>query len=290
MKGIILAGGNGTRQFPNTVSTSKQLLPVYSKPMIYYPLANLLLAGIREIAIITNSQFVDAYEDLLGIGEKFGAYIEYYTQDKPRGIAEALIICEKFLDGDRVCLCLGDNIFYGAKLSYFLQTAQRLDEGAIIFTIPVKNPQDFGVAELDENNQIVAIVEKPTNPQSNLAIPGIYFMDSNASKHAKNLVPSSRNELEITEVLEQYLIEKKLVVAELGRGMMWMDAGNWNSLLDTSNFIRAIEERTGMMIGCPEEVAYRMHYLTKEKLEQNLQSYPSGAYRTYLEELLKEKI
>jgi glucose-1-phosphate thymidylyltransferase len=256
--------------------------------MIYYALSDLLLAGITKIAIVTNLEFIDNYFSLLGYGDKFGCEFSYFSQSKPRGIAEALLICEKFLDGDRVCLHLGDNIFYGSKLSYFLQTAQRLADGAIVFSIPVKNPQDFGVAEVGENGKIVAMVEKPTNPKSNLAIPGIYFLDGDASKMAKELKPSARGELEITELLDKYLKEKNILVLQLGRGMMWMDAGNWETLLDTSSFVRAIEERTGTMIGCPEEVALRMGYITNAHLVQSLKSYPNGAYKSYLERLLQE--
>lgn len=290
MKGILLAGGNGTRLYPDTVSVSKQLLPVYSKPMIYYALSDLLLAGITEIAIITNPEFIDSYFKLLGYGDQFGAKLSYFSQAEPRGIAEALLICEKWLDGDRVCLHLGDNIFYGAKLSYFLQTAQRLADGAIVFSLPVKNPQDFGVAELDENGKIVAMVEKPKNPKSNLAIPGIYFMDSHASEMAHKLVPSARGELEITELLDKYLKESEILVLQLGRGMVWLDAGNWDALSDVSNFVRTIEDRTGTMIGCPEEVALRMKFITPEQLKTTLLKYPAGRYRNYLEELANERL
>ena len=287
MKGIILAGGTGTRLWPVTKSVSKQLLPIFDKPIVYYPLSTLMLAGIREILIITTQGDRDSFVNLLGNGDNFGLSIQYATQDKPRGIAEALIIGKDFIDDDEVALILGDNFFYGAGLSAMFAEA-KAPQGATIFVTEVSNPKDYGVIEIDAMGLPIKIVEKPTEPRSNFAITGLYFLDSSVPKRAQGVKPSARGELEITEVLTSYLNEKCLNIAYLSRGMAWLDTGTPKSLHDASSFVRVIEERTGTKIGCPEEIAWRNAWLSDEKLQSIAGDYRNNEYGRYLNELLNK--
>jgi len=267
MKGIILAGGKATRLYPVTKGVCKQLLPVYDKPMIYYPLSALMLAGIRDILIISNPNDISRFKDLLGDGRNLGIKFSYAIQEEPRGIAESLIIAEEFIGKEKVCLILGDNIFYGSDLSELLKDASELKEGAVIFGYYVKDPERYGDLEFDDKCNVVSIEEKPKRPKSNYAVCGIYFYDNNAVKIAKNLKPSKRGELEITGVIQEYLKEKKLKVKLLGRGYAWLDTGTHDALIDASIFIKTVEDRQGLKIGCIEEVAYRMGYINRKQLE-----------------------
>ena len=290
MKGIILAGGYGTRLFPITRGLSKQFLPVYNKPMIYYALSNLISAGIKEILVISTPEHLHFYSEVLKDIEWFGVKIFYMSQEKPRGIAQAFILAEKWLDGDSVCLHLGDNIFYGFKFDYFLKTAARLSDGALIYTVPVANPADFGVVVLGEDGSIQDIVEKPSVPISNQAIPGIYFFDNTVCEKAKSLTPSARNELEITDLLKLYLKENQLLVASLEKHMAWFDCGTHQSLLQASSFVEAIETRTGQMIGCPEEACIEAGLVSLDTVSSNIHIMPSGSYKNYLMAVLKRKM
>jgi glucose-1-phosphate thymidylyltransferase len=267
MKGIILAGGSGTRLYPVTKGVSKQLLPIYDKPMIYYPLSILMLAGIRDILIISTEKDLPIYQELLGDGDQLGLKFEYKIQKEPKGIPEAFIIGEEFIGRDTVCLILGDNMFYGTDLVDTLKRAKELTEGAIVFGYYVNNPEDFGVAELDNSLQkVLSIEEKPKNPKSNYAIPGIYFCDNDVIKIAKNVKPSTRGELEIASVLEKYLNKDMLNIKILGRGTAWLDTGTHKGLLDASNFVEAIQSRQGLYIACIEEIAYGMNFINKDQL------------------------
>ena len=282
MKGIILAGGSGTRLYPTTLVTSKQLLPIYDKPMIYYPLSTLMLAGIRDILIISTPQDTPRFEEILGNGERFGLSISYAIQKRPEGIAQSLVIGEDFIDGDKVCLILGDNVFFGHSFPDTLRRASNFDEGAVIFGYRVRDPQRYGVIEFDEYGKALSIEEKPVRPRSNYAVPGIYFYDSRAPEMAKNLKPSARGELEITDLNVAYLEKGLLRVELIGRGTAWLDTGTPDSLLEASNFIATIERRQGLKIACIEEVAYNMGFITNDELRLLAEDIPNGAYRDYL--------
>ena len=289
MKGIILAGGAGTRLNPLTKAVSKQLIPVYDKPMIYYPLSTLMLAGIKDILIISTPQDLPKFIDLFGEGKEMGLNISYEEQPKPEGIAQAFIIGERFIGKDSVCLILGDNIFYGHNLSMTLQKMSGLKEGACIFGYWVANPQRYGVVEFNKNNEVIRIEEKPKQPKSNYAVPGLYFYDNKVINIAKNLKPSARGELEITDVNLTYLEKRKLKVAILGRGYAWLDTGTPDSLLDASNYIATIERRQGLKIGCIEEVAFRMGYIDNNRFEGIIEKLPVNDYKKYLDMILKEE-
>jgi glucose-1-phosphate thymidylyltransferase len=286
VKGIILAGGTGTRLWPVTKSVSKQLLPIFDKPIIYYPLSTLMLAGIREILIITTLDDQKSFINLLGNGENFGLSLKYATQDKPNGIAEAFLIGKEFIGDEDVALILGDNFFYGAGLSAMFAEAISAKQ-ATIFVTEVANPSDYGVIELDSAGLPTRIVEKPTEPISNFAITGLYFLDSSAAKRAQQVKPSARGELEITEVLTSYLRDNSLNVSYLSRGMAWLDTGTPKSLHDASSFVRVIEERTGTKIGCLEEIAWRNSWLSDEQLKSQSDKYKNNDYGKYLSGLLK---
>ena len=289
MKGIILAGGAGTRLNPLTKATSKQLIPVYDKPMIYYPLSTLMLAGIKDILIISTPQDLPKFRELFGDGREVGLNIYYKEQPRPEGIAQAFIIGEEFIGEDLVCLILGDNIFYGHNLSMTLRKMAGPKEGACIFGYRVANPQRYGVVEFNENNEVISIEEKPQYPKSNYAVPGIYFYDNEVINIAKNLKPSARGELEITDVNLSYLKKGNLKVELLGRGYAWLDTGTPDSLLDASNYIATMERRQGLKIGCIEEVAFMMGYIDKNRFEGIIEKLPVNDYRNYLEMILKEE-
>ncbi len=288
MKGIILAGGAGTRLNPLTKSMSKQLFPVYDKPMIYYPLSTLMLAGIKDILIISTPQDLPQFINLFGDAQDIGLTISYKEQPKPEGIAQAFIIGEEFIDKDSVCLVLGDNIFYGHNFSMTLQRISRLKKGACIFGYWVADPQRYGVVEFDEDNVVIDIEEKPKIPKSNYAVPGLYFYDNEVVSIAKNLKPSARGELEITDVNLTYLKKRNLIVELLGRGYAWLDTGTPDSLLDASNYIATMERRQGLKIGCIEEVAFRMGYTDKQQLKEIINKLPKNSYRKYLEGFLRD--
>jgi glucose-1-phosphate thymidylyltransferase len=288
MKGIILAGGAGTRLNPLTKVTSKQLIPVYDKPMIYYPLSTLILAGIKDILIISTPQDLPKFIDLFGEGKEMGLNISYKEQPKPEGIAQAFIIGEEFIGKDSVCLILGDNIFYGHNFSLILQKIAVLKEGAYIFGYWVANPQRYGVVEFNENNKVINIEEKPKYPKSNYAVPGLYFYDNEVIDIAQSLKPSARGELEITDVNLTYLRKGKLKVEILGRGYAWLDTGTPDSLIDASNYIATIERRQGLKIGCIEEVAFRMSYIDEKQFQEIIDRLPENDYNKYLREVLKD--
>ena len=290
MKGIILAGGRGTRLFPLTIGISKQLLPVYDKPMIYYPLSMLMLAGIREILVISTPEALPAFKALLGDGSKWGLTFQYAEQAKPRGLADAFLIGKDFIGTDQVCLILGDNIFFGHGLPVSLRTAAKLEDGALVFAYPVRDPERYGVVEFDSKGHALSIEEKPEKPRSYYAVPGIYFYDSKVVEIAENLQPSPRGELEITDLNCAYLESGNLRVEVLGRGVAWLDAGTHESLLQAANFVQAVEERQGMMISCPEEIAYRLDYISKDELERLAHDLSSNQYGEYLLRLLQEDI
>lgn len=287
MKGIILAGGAGTRLFPCTISTSKQLLPIYDKPMIYYPLSTLMLAGIRDILIISTPVDTPKFEAILGDGSWIGINLSYRVQEKPGGIAEAFLVGESFIGGDRVCLILGDNIFYGHGITEVLRRARTLKKGALIFGYWVKEPERYGVIEFDTCGAPLGIEEKPQKPKSNYAVPGIYFYDNQVVEITRNLKPSARGELEITDVNRVYLERKQLRIELLGRGIAWLDTGTPDSLLEAANFVATIERRQGMKIACIEEVAYRMGNISREQLRELINNLPKSDYKDYLEELLR---
>jgi glucose-1-phosphate thymidylyltransferase len=290
MKGIILAGGAGTRLNPLTKAVSKQLIPVYDKPMIYYPLSTLMLAGIKDILIISTPQDLPKFMGLFGDGQEIGLNISYQEQPKPEGIAQAFIIGEDFVGKDSVCLILGDNIFYGHSLSITLQRMANLKSGAYIFGYWVSDPQRYGVVEFNQNNEVISIEEKPKHPKSNYAVPGLYFYDNEVVDIAKNLKPSARGELEITDVNLEYLKQGNLKVELLGRGYAWLDTGTPDSLMDASNYIATIERRQGLKIGCIEEVAYRMGYIDQDQLKKIINQSPENDYQKYLKVILNEKI
>ena len=266
MKGIILAGGKGTRLYPITQVISKQLLPIYDKPMIYYPLSTLMLAGIREILIISTPEDIDTYRALLGDGSKLGIRLEYKIQEKPRGLADAFILGEEFIGKDKVCLILGDNIFFGQDFSMLLRMAQQPDSGAVIFGYPVKNPKAFGVIEFDSDKNVISIEEKPKEPKSNYAVPGLYFYDNDVIQIAKEVKPSARGEIEITAINNAYLAQKKLKVILMGRGMAWLDTGTPKGMLKAAEYVETIQSRQGFYIACLEEIAWRKGFITKEQL------------------------
>ena len=287
MKGIILAGGKATRLYPVTRAICKQLLPVYDKPMIYYPISTLMLAGIRNILIISTPEALPRFQDLLEGGSSIGINISYTEQARPGGIAESIIIGEKFISSDSVCLILGDNVFYGQGLSDLLHSAVAQKEGATIFGYYVKNPQRYGVIEFDKKCHVISIKEKPKKPKSNYAVTGLYIYDNKVIKIAKDLKPSKRQELEITDVNNEYLKKGKLKVKLLGRGYAWLDMGTYDSLSEASIFIKTIQERQGLMIGCIEEVAYRMGYITARQLEK-LSHSKFISYGNYLRSILRD--
>ena len=289
MKGIILAGGAGTRLNPLTKAVSKQLIPVYDKPMIYYPLSTLMLSGIKDILIISTPQDLPKFKELFGDGRDIGLSIFYKEQPKPEGIAQAFIIGEEFIGNDSVCLILGDNIFYGHSLSMTLQKMAGLKVGACIFGYWVADPQRYGVVEFNDNHEVITIEEKPKYPKSNYAVPGLYFYDNEIVDIAKNLKPSARGELEITDVNLAYLRKENLKVELLGRGYAWLDTGTPDSLLDASNYIATMERRQGLKIGCIEEVAFRMSYIDKNQFDGIIKRLPANDYRKYLEMILKEE-
>lgn len=289
MKGIILAGGAGSRLNPITKVISKQLIPAYDKPIVYYPLSTLMLAGIRDILIISTPHDLPKFKELFGDGREIGLNISYKEQPRPEGIAQAFIIGEKFIADDSVCLILGDNIFYGHSFSMTLQKMAGIKESACIFGYWVANPQRYGVVEFNENNEVISIEEKPKYPKSNYAVPGLYFYDNKVVDIAKNLKPSARGELEITDVNLAYLKKGNLKVELLGRGYAWLDTGTPDSLLDASNYIATMERRQGLKIGCIEEVAFRMGYIDKNQFEGIIERLPVNDYRKYLEMILKEE-
>ena len=290
MKGIILAGGKGTRLYPNTIAVSKQLLPVYDKPMIYYPLSILMIAGIKEVLIISTPEDINNYEKLLGDGSNFGISISYEIQPEPKGLAQAFIIGEKFIGNDNVCLVLGDNIFYGGGITLALDKATHLDSGAIIFGYEVSDPRSFGVVEFDKNNNVLSIEEKPENPKSNYAVPGLYFYDNKVISITKNIKPSSRGELEITSVNNEYLKNKELKVEILGRGMAWLDTGTVDNLNKASNFFSAIQSQQGNYIACLEEIAYRKGFISLEKLKERGDSMSSTEYGKYIQQIYENEV
>jgi len=288
MKGIVLAGGSGSRLNPLTKVMSKQLIPVYDKPMIYYPLSVLMLAGIKEILIISTPRDLPNFKHLFDNGKEIGLAICYKEQLKPKGIAQALVIGEEFIGEDSVSLILGDNIFYGHSLSITLQKMANLKNGAYIFGYWVSDPQRYGIVEFNENNEVISIEEKPKIPKSNYAVPGLYFYDNEVIDIARNLKPSARGELEITDVNLAYLRKGQLKVEILGRGYAWLDTGTPDSLIDASNYIATIERRQGLKIGCIEEVAFRMGYIDSRQLENIIDKRPKNDYRKYLEGLLRD--
>lgn len=287
MKGIILAGGHGTRLYPLTLAMSKQLLPVYDKPMIYYPLSMLMLAGIREVLVISTPDALPLFRQLLRDGSQWGMSFHYVEQSAPRGLAEAFLLDKQFINNQPVCLILGDNIFYGHGLPEQLRAASRLTDGALIFAYPVRDPERYGVVEFDADGRAVSIEEKPQQPRSHFAVPGLYFYDRQVVDIASNLQPSPRGEIEITDVNRVYLAQQHLQVAQLGRGTAWLDAGTHESLLQAALFVQALQERQGMMISCPEEIAWRMGYIDDAQLHRLGQGMKSNQYGQSLLQLLK---
>jgi glucose-1-phosphate thymidylyltransferase len=288
MKGIILAGGKGTRLYPLTLAISKQLLPVYNKPMIYYPLGTIMLAGVREILLISTPEDLPLYKRLLGTGEQWGCRFEYAEQPKPNGLAEAFVIGRKFIDNKPACLILGDNIFHGARLSESLRNAAAPRAGATIFAYPVRDPERFGVVEFDHSGRAISLEEKPAKPKSNFAVPGMYFYDAQVSDIAASLKPSKRGELEITDLNRVYMEKGQLSVQTLGRGTAWLDAGTHESLLQASQFVQAIEERMGYMVCSPEEIAFRMGFITIDRLNQLADALGNNEYAQALRRVANE--
>lgn len=289
MKGIILAGGAGTRLYPITKSISKQIVPIYDKPMIYYPLSTLMLARIREILIISTERDLPFYQNLLGDGSSLGLTLSYAVQSAPNGLAEAFIIGEEFIGKDNVCLVLGDNIFYGRHFSELLWKSAALEQGAVIYGYYVNNPKDFGVVEFDKDWNVLSLEEKPENPKSNYAIPGLYFYDNQVVDIARNIKPSARGELEITAVNQEYLNRKQLKVELFGRGMAWLDTGTFEGLLEASNFVQTMQKRTGLYVSCLEEIAYLRGYITKEQLLEAAKILEKSEYGQYLKRVAGEK-
>lgn len=290
MKGIILAGGAGTRLYPITRSISKQIIPVYDKPMIYYPLSVLMLAGIREILIISTPTDIGLYENLLGDGSQLGISVSYKIQPSPDGLAQAFILGEEFIGDDNVCLILGDNIFYGYNFRAIVEEAANLKDGSVVFGYYVKDPERYGVVEFDENGKVISIEEKPENPKSNYAVTGLYFYSNDVVQKAKNLKPSKRGELEITDLNRLYLQEERLNVKLLGRGFAWLDTGTHDSLLQASNFIATIEQRQGLKVSCIEEIAFKKGFINKEQLLALAEPLSKNQYGEYLIQLANKKI
>lgn len=288
MKGIILAGGSGTRLYPITKGISKQLIPVYDKPMIYYPLSTLMLAGIRDILVISTPEYTPLFEGLLGDGSDFGINLSYKVQEHPNGLAEAFILGKEFIGSDSVCLILGDNIYYGSGLSNQLQEAAQKEDGATVFGYHVNDPERFGVVEFDENMHALSIEEKPEHPKSNYAVTGLYFYDNYVVEIAENLKPSDRGELEITDVNKEYLRRGKLDVKLMGRGYAWLDTGTHDSMLEAAGFISTIQKRQNLKVACLEEIAYRMHWISREKLIELAQPLKKNDYGQYLLRLAAE--
>ena len=289
MKGILLAGGHGTRLYPLTTSLSKQILPVYDKPMIYYPLSMLMLAGIREILIVSTPMALPLYRELLQDGSQWGVRFAYVEQSQPRGIADAFVVGSEFVGDSTVCLALGDNIFYGHGLPDKLQAAAALNSGALVFAYPVSDPRRYGVVEFDAAGKALSIEEKPQRPRSNYAVPGVYFYDNRVLEVARRLKPSARGEIEITDVNNFYLERGELQVETLGRGFAWLDAGTHESLLQAANFVHALQERQGMMISCPEEIAFRRGFISRDQLRALAESLQSNRYGIYLMQLLRDE-
>lgn len=289
MKGIILAGGSGTRLYPITKGISKQLIPVYDKPMIYYPLSTLMLAGITDILVISTPEYTPLFEQLLGDGSDIGVSLTYKVQEKPNGLAEAFILGANFIGDDSVCLILGDNIYYGSGLSKLVQEAAQKIDGATVFGYHVNDPERFGVVEFDDNMKALSIEEKPKNPKSNYAVTGLYFYDNTVVEKAKNLKPSDRGELEITDINKLYLDEGKLDVKLMGRGYAWLDTGTHDSMMEAASFIATIQKRQNLKVACLEEIAYRMGYISKEKLVELAQPMKKNDYGQYLLRLAKEQ-
>lgn len=288
MKGIILAGGSGTRLYPITKGISKQLIPVYDKPMIYYPLSTLMLAGIRDILVISTPEYTPLFESLLGDGSDFGINLSYKVQEHPNGLAEAFILGKEFIGSDSVCLILGDNIYYGSGLSKQLQEAAKKEDGATVFGYHVNDPERFGVVEFDENMHALSIEEKPEHPKSNYAVTGLYFYDNDVVEIAENLKPSDRGELEITDVNKEYLRRGKLDVKLMSRGYAWLDTGTHDSMLEAASFISTIQKRQNLKVACLEEIAYRMHWISREKLIELAQPLKKNDYGQYLLRLAAE--
>lgn len=289
-KGIILAGGSGTRLYPLTLAVSKQIMPVYDKPMIYYPLSVLMLSNIKEILIISTPRDVEVFKELLGDGSQWGMRFEYAVQEKPRGLADAFIVGKDFIGDDDVAMILGDNIFFGQSLTEKLERVSANHEVATVFGYPVKDPRAYGVVEMDENGNAVSIEEKPENPKSNLCVPGLYFYPNNVVEIAQNIEPSARGEIEITSVNEEYMNRKQLKVERMGRGLAWFDTGTHADLLEAANFVRTVENRQGMQVSCPEEIAFRKKWIDKEKLLEISKPFLKTEYGKYLRNLAKGNI